>query len=156
MSTCLPAGSSSWRFRSPPRLAGRDRFPRLRPCDCSPRVDSRTEKGFDLLLRALAQAVAAGLDATLTLVGSGPEHGRLAALARPLGERVRRVPAVPRAQLWGFMDEAHAVVVPSRREGLGLVAAEALARGRPVVASRTGGLPELLAAPWRRAARALR
>jgi glycosyltransferase involved in cell wall biosynthesis len=39
------------------------------------------------------------------------------------------------------------VIVPSRREGLGLVAAEALARGRPVVASRVGGLPELLAAP---------
>ncbi len=105
------------------------------------------EKGFDLLLRALSLAVAGGLDATLTLVGSGPERERLAALARPIGERVRFVPAVPRAQLWGFMDEAHAVVVPSRREGLGLVAAEALARGRPVVASRTGGLPELLAAP---------
>ncbi len=39
---------------------------------------------------------------------------------------------------------AHAVVVPSRREGLGLVAVEALALGRPVIASRTGGLPEVV------------
>ena len=52
-----------------------------------------------------------------------------------------------RAQLWALMDDAHALIVPSRREGLGLVAAEALARGRPVVASRAGGLPELLTAP---------
>ena len=102
------------------------------------------EKGFDVLLQALAVAVAGGLDATLTLVGSGPELALLTALARPLGSRVRLVPALPRAGLWPLMDQAHAVVVPSRREGLGLIAAEALARGRPVVASRVGGLPELV------------
>ncbi|MGI8535971.1 MAG: glycosyltransferase [Mycobacteriales bacterium] len=102
------------------------------------------EKGFDVLLAALALAVADGLDATLELVGSGPEHDRLARLAAPLGGRVRLLPAEPRAQLWRRMEQAHVVVVPSRREGLGLVALEALAHGRPVIASRVGGLPDVV------------
>ena len=102
------------------------------------------EKGFDVLLAALRLAVADGLDATLELVGSGPEHDRLMRLADPLGGLVQLRPAEPRDQLWRRMDLAHAVVVPSRREGLGLVALEALGRGRPVIASRVGGLPDVV------------
>lgn len=102
------------------------------------------EKGFDVLLEALAIAVAEGLDARLELVGSGPEHERLVRLAEPLGERVHMLPAQPRHELWARMDAAQALVVPSRREGLGLVALEAIARGRPVIASDAGGLPEVV------------
>ena len=102
------------------------------------------EKGFDVLLHALRLAVADGLDARLELVGSGPEQDRLAQQAAPLGERVRLLPAEPREQLWRRLERAHLLVVPSRREGLGLVALEALARGRPVLASRVGGLPEVV------------
>jgi glycosyltransferase involved in cell wall biosynthesis len=40
------------------------------------------------------------------------------------------------------MDDVHALVAPSRREGLGMVALEAFTRGRPVIASRVGGLAE--------------
>ena len=100
------------------------------------------EKGFDVLLEAMALAVSEGLDVQLELVGSGPEHDRLAALAAQLDGRVRLTPAQPRAALWARMDAAQVLVVPSRREGLGLVALEAIARGRPVIASRVGGLPE--------------
>lgn len=103
------------------------------------------EKGFDALLRAVALARAQGLDVEVTIVGDGPERDRLVALAAPLGERVRLLPAESRGRLWERMDACHAVVVPSRREGLGLIALEALARGRLVVASRVGGLPEALA-----------
>ena len=53
---------------------------------------------------------------------------------------------LPRAALYERMATAHAVVVPSRREGLGLVAVEALALGRPVIASQVGGLPEVVTA----------
>jgi glycosyltransferase involved in cell wall biosynthesis len=100
------------------------------------------EKGFDVLLEAVRLAVADGLDVRLELVGSGPEHDRLAALAAGLDGRVQLTPAQPRAALWERIDEAQVLVVPSRREGLGLVALEAIARGRPVIASRVGGLPE--------------
>jgi glycosyltransferase involved in cell wall biosynthesis len=100
------------------------------------------EKGFDVLLEAVALAVQDGLDVHLDLVGSGPEHSRLADLAAPLDGRVRMIPAQPRDALWERMDAAQVLVVPSRREGLGLVALEAIARGRPVIASRAGGLPE--------------
>jgi glycosyltransferase involved in cell wall biosynthesis len=100
------------------------------------------EKGFDVLLEAVRRALADGADLRLELVGSGPEQERLAALAARLGDRVQLTPALPREQLWRRIEAAHALVVPSRREGLGLVALEAIARGRPVVASRAGGLPE--------------
>jgi glycosyltransferase involved in cell wall biosynthesis len=102
------------------------------------------EKGFDVLLEAVRLAVADGLDVHLDLIGSGPEHDRLAELAAPLGDRVQLIPAQPRESLWAHMDAAQVLVVPSRREGLGLVALEAIARGRPVIASRAGGLPEVV------------
>lgn len=101
-----------------------------------------SEKGFDVLIEAVRLAAEDGLDVRLELVGSGPEREALAEQAAPLGERVTMVPAEPREALWARMDAAHVVVVPSRREGLGVVAIEAIARNRPVIASRTGGLPE--------------
>ena len=47
---------------------------------------------------------------------------------------------VPPAELGGYYDRAAIVVCPSRREGYGVVAREAMAHGRPVVASAVGGL----------------
>jgi glycosyltransferase involved in cell wall biosynthesis len=61
-----------------------------------------------------------------------------------LRDAVRFVGPLPRAALYERMAAAHTVVVPSRREGLGLVAVEALALGRPVIASEVGGLPEVV------------
>jgi glycosyltransferase involved in cell wall biosynthesis len=94
------------------------------------------EKGFDVLVAAVAQLAHEGVDVQLDLVGDGPDAARLR------GPRVSLRGALPRTELHALMAGAHAVVVPSRREGLGLVAVEALALGRPVVASRVGGLTE--------------
>jgi glycosyltransferase involved in cell wall biosynthesis len=102
------------------------------------------EKGFDVLLEAFGIALGQGMDVRLDLIGSGPEHQRLVELAEPYGDRVVMFPAQPRDALWARMDQSQTLVVPSRREGLGLVALEAIARGRPVVASRAGGLPEVI------------
>jgi glycosyltransferase involved in cell wall biosynthesis len=100
------------------------------------------EKGFDVLIKAMRIAIDHELDVRLDIVGSGPERRDLATAAASLGERVRLIPALPHEELMRRLDDVHALVAPSRREGLGLVALEAFARGRPVVASRVGGLTE--------------
>jgi glycosyltransferase involved in cell wall biosynthesis len=100
------------------------------------------EKGFDVLIEAMRIVLDHGMDVSLEIVGSGPERRRLAALAAPLGDKVRLIPALPHANLLRRLDDVHALVAPSRREGLGMVALEAFTRGRPVIASRVGGLAE--------------
>lgn len=64
------------------------------------------------------------------------------------GHLAARIPgvvgSVPPRELGGFYDRAAVVAVPSRREGYGLVAREAMAHGRPVVASAVGGLLEAI------------
>lgn len=100
------------------------------------------EKGFDVLLDALARPESAGWSATL--VAEGPELDDLRRRAAPLADRVRLLPLQPRQALFDLVRDHHLVVVPSRSEGLGFTALEALALGRPVVASRVGGLPEVV------------
>jgi glycosyltransferase involved in cell wall biosynthesis len=100
------------------------------------------EKGFDVLLSALALPDAGDWHATL--VTDGPERARLEALAAPLGDRVRFVDPLPRDELFELVRSHQAVVVPSRSEGLGMFAVEALALGRPVMASAVGGLTEVV------------
>jgi glycosyltransferase involved in cell wall biosynthesis len=109
---------------------------------------SSPEKGFDVLLDALRLARDGGMDIVLEIVGEGPDRAALESRCVQLGlvDAVRFVAPLRRAELQERMAEAHAVVVPSRREGLGLVAVEALALGRPVIASRVGGLPEVVTA----------
>ena len=51
---------------------------------------------------------------------------------------------VPRSELGAYYERAAVVCVPSRREGYGVVAREAMAHGRPVVATRVGGLPDAI------------
>jgi glycosyltransferase involved in cell wall biosynthesis len=103
------------------------------------------EKGFDVLLDALARPEAGGWRATL--LTEGPEREQLEARAAAMSDRVELRPLVARAELFELMQAHHAVVVPSRSEGLGFVAAEALALGRPVIASDVGGLASLLRVP---------
>ena len=101
-------------------------------------------KGFDTLLRAVAAARTEVPGLTLELAGAGPEEDELRRLAAALGldETVRFLgPVSPIAPAY---ERALAAVVPSRGEGFGMVALEAMERGRAVVASRVGGLPELV------------
>ena len=92
------------------------------------------QKGFDLLLRALARCQGAGRQARLVIVGEGPERRALEALAAELG-------IAERVLLAGFATDpaawyAHGdlFVLPSRWEGFGHVIVEAMACGLPVVA----------------------
>jgi glycosyltransferase involved in cell wall biosynthesis len=100
-------------------------------------------KGHDVLLRAVAQARRVVRDLMLDIVGSGPLEDDLRSQVASLGlhEAVRflgHVAAVP-------YDEGAIVVVPSLGEGFGMVALEAMERGRAVIASDVGGLPEIVA-----------
>lgn len=110
------------------------------------------EKGPDLLCRALpAVQLPPGTEGELVLVGRGrlaPQVAQLAA-APPRGWRVLVQP--PTADLPRLMESFDVLVAPSRCEGLGLVAIEAVCVGLPVVAADAQGLRETLPPdhPWR-------
>ncbi len=100
------------------------------------------EKGFVDLLEA-ADALPGDVD--VLVFGDGPERPRLEALRGRLrtGARVRL--AGPRPDAAECVAAADVCVVPSRwEEAFCLAAAEPLARGRPVVATRVGAIPELV------------
>ena len=105
------------------------------------------DKGFDVFLEAIALLVGQGHDVIATVAGVGPEVEGLAAQAKSLGleSRLRFPGALVREQVLALYREASVVAMPSRwEEPFGLVALEAQIAGRPVVASRVGGLPEFV------------
>jgi glycosyltransferase involved in cell wall biosynthesis len=101
-------------------------------------------KGHDTLLHALALAVASIPDLTLEIAGDGPLRGRLEELARDLGIAEAATFAGRVTSVADAYARAGIVVVPSRGEGFGMVALEAAERGRAVIASAVGGLPEIV------------
>ncbi|HET8624957.1 MAG TPA: glycosyltransferase family 4 protein [Gemmatimonadales bacterium] len=102
-------------------------------------------KGVDLMLRAFAWLRAERPQCHLLIVGEGPERSRLEALARELGLEGS-------AHFLGLVDSAGAVlrdatdvaVSPARDEGFGLTVIEAGVFGRPIVATDTPGMREIL------------
>lgn len=103
-----------------------------------------SEKGHDVLIDALLLLRSRGVHATCDVIGDGPQAVPLATRARPLGNDVRFLGSRSRREIADALSGVHALVVPSRREGLGMVALEALHVGCPVIASATGGLVELV------------
>ncbi len=102
------------------------------------------EKGLDLLLRALVLVSKARLE----VAGDGPMRVPWERLARDLrvDRRTRFIGAVPFEGVVDLYRRAAVVCVPSVcEEAFGYAAAEAMAMGRPVVATPNGALPELLA-----------
>lgn len=101
-------------------------------------------KGVDVLVEAWATLVEDRPEAVLLLAGDGPMRAALEARASELRlhERVRFLGYQEdvRSVLWA----ADLAIVPSRSEGLSIAALEAMATGLPVVASRVGGLPEIV------------
>jgi glycosyltransferase involved in cell wall biosynthesis len=102
-------------------------------------------KGHDTLLAALARVREEVPDVSLEIAGDGQLEPELRATVerRGLPSAVRFLGRVaPPAPVF---ERAAVVVVPSRGEGFGMVALEAMERGRAVVASDVGGLPEIVA-----------
>ncbi|MFO0706481.1 MAG: glycosyltransferase, partial [Nitrospira sp.] len=105
-------------------------------------------KGFDILLRALKiiRDRKEELCPHLAIIGDGPIRGDLEVLARALGleHLVRFVGAVPHGELRAWYNAADLFCLASEREGWPNVVGEALACGTPVVATRAGGIPEIV------------
>ncbi len=99
------------------------------------------QKGFDVLLEALGGLPGRGAAPLLVLAGDGPMAGQLASLSREAGLDVRFLRQ--RADIPALLGAADVVVVPSRWDGQPLIVQEALRAGRPIVASRVGGIPDL-------------
>jgi glycosyltransferase involved in cell wall biosynthesis len=102
------------------------------------------EKGQDVAIAAWSQVLRQSPNAVLMLVGQGRTRPALGALAKRLGiaHSVEFAGFVPDPK--ALMCACDAVIVPSRREGLGLAAIEAMALERPVIASDAGGLLEVV------------
>ena len=100
-----------------------------------------SQKRIDLLLDALAELRTRGRTLALTIVGNGPARPgleRRVAELRIAGQ-VRFLGEVPPERIPDAVGDADVFVFPAVGEGLGLVAAEALLLGVPVVATRDGG-----------------
>jgi glycosyltransferase involved in cell wall biosynthesis len=104
------------------------------------------QKGFDLALKAFAQIEKAVPKARLMIVGEGVEEAALKDLASTLGigERVDFTGAVAPDDVYAVINKATMMLLPSRFEGLPLVALQAAKMQRPIISSAVDGLPELV------------
>jgi len=102
-------------------------------------------KGHDVVLGALREFS----DARLLIIGEGREERNLKGLARALGiqDRVSFFGAMSQEDLAAYYRAADALVLASSREGWPNVLLESMACGTPVVSTRVGGTPEIVAAP---------
>jgi glycosyltransferase involved in cell wall biosynthesis len=108
----------------------------------------RPKYGPAILLRAMARVVSQGLDAHLTMAGAGELRERLLRLAAELSlqSRVVFTGRLTSEQVGRLLDGSHMMLMPSTMasESFGVAALEAAAHARPVIASRVGGVPEVV------------
>ena len=107
------------------------------------------QKGQSYLLEAFDDAITKGVidgDSELVLIGKGPLKSALQSEAdrRGLHSNVTLLSDVSEKYLPYYYNAANAFVFPSLYEPAGLAGLEALASGIPVIASRAGGIPEML------------
>jgi glycosyltransferase involved in cell wall biosynthesis len=102
----------------------------------------REEKGHEVLLEALPELLRAVPSVQVLIVGGGEREQELRARARALGETVRFLG--PRDDMPDLLAACDVVVLPSLAEALPTALMEAAAAGRPVVATRVGGVPEIV------------
>jgi len=103
-------------------------------------------KGQDVLVKAAAKLKNQGVQFVLQFIGDGPMAGSLRTLASDLNvaDRCQFLGNLSHEAVLQHMARSTATVVPSKSEAFGLVCVESLAVGVPVVASRVGGIPEII------------
>ena len=102
------------------------------------------EKGFDLLIEAVAKLIESGQNLSLAIAGDGDGHGYLE-------ELIERKNLQRNVKLLGFVEDTRLIyqaadlfVLSSLREGLPNVVLEAMASGTPVLATKVAGMPSLI------------
>lgn len=102
----------------------------------------KPEKGHDLAIRLIAELA----DAELAIIGAGSHETQLRHLVSELGleDRVRFTGKLDADALRDYYQAADALVLMSVREGMPNVVLESMACGTPVVATRVGGIPEVV------------
>ena len=158
--TCVSAASLAQARKLAPEITPRSSFiyqgvkvPDLQPEPlptesprllCLGRLDG--VKGFDLALAAFASIAARFPRARLVIAGDGPERPELERQAAELGlgDAVEFSGWAAPDAVPALINSATVVVMPSRSESFGLVALEAAMMARPVVATRVGGLVEIV------------
>lgn len=105
-------------------------------------------KGIEDLIQAISLIRRSGRQIHLNIVGKGPDYYetylRKLVQLKQLGAWVKFKGWIPSSEVRRWMERAACLVVPSRREAYGLVALEGMAIGIPLIASRAGGLAELV------------
>ena len=101
-------------------------------------------KGFDILLKAFAEAIFTNKNTCLIVAGDGDEKSRLESMAVDLGiaDRVKFTGTLQDVR--PALSSANVFVLASRNEGMGRVFVEAMAAGLPAIGTTVGGIPTLI------------
>jgi len=102
------------------------------------------DKGFNILLEALAELKSCDINFSLQIAGDGPEFSPLRALSTELGINENVQFLGRRNDIPYLMENADLFVLPSLREHFGIIFLEAMAMGTPIVATRCEGPLEVL------------
>jgi phosphatidylinositol alpha-1,6-mannosyltransferase len=109
-------------------------------------VSSEPGKGFDTVIRAMPQVLRRVPDCSYVVVGEGDDRGRLEQLAEVTGvrEHVFFVGEQTTDELKKCYARCDVFAMPSRQEGFGIAFLEAMAFGKPILAGKHGGAPEVV------------
>jgi teichuronic acid biosynthesis glycosyltransferase TuaC len=145
--TVIPNGVDTRRFRPASRAAARQALgidPARPLIVCISRLSH--EKGVQVLVDAAPLLAQRRPGVQIAVVGDGPLRGALTARIRQLGieDCMRLVGVVPHGEVAGWLAASSVACMPSLREGHPNAALEALACGRPLVASRVGSLASMI------------
>ena len=101
-------------------------------------------KGLKYLIEAIPEVAAKFPNIKLVLVGEGPERPELEKLIKKLGIENHVILTGRQKEIPKLLKCADIFVLPSKREAFGLVLLEAMIAGLPIIASDTGGIPEII------------
>jgi glycogen(starch) synthase len=104
------------------------------------------EKGFDLVMKAIATIINRFPDIRIKIAGDGPEKSNLQkqALDLGIGNVVDFAGWIDPVKIPTIINSSTIILMPSRREGLPCAAIQSAFMARPIIASNVGGLPEIV------------